>query len=260
MSRPLAPSPLFGPAPIARHTLYLEDLAPSADRLTVEGPEADHARKVKRLEPGQFVTLLNGRGLVADAEVMEARRALVLRIADERVAERTAPAVDVWSATPKGPRSSDLVDALSQVGAASWRALDSARSVVEPGDNKMARLERVAHEACKQSLRAWTLDIHPMGRFDDALAPEPGVAIVLADASGEPYRAKGAARIRLIVGPEGGFTEPELQRARAAGAAMCRFGPHVMRIEVAAPVACAVVLDAEARTHPPSNAAPSQAG
>lgn len=244
---------------MARHTLFLEDLAPGATRLEVEGPEADHARKVKRLEPGQWVSLLNGRGLVATAQVLESRRALILNVTEETTAARERPAVEVWSATPKGPRSGDLIDALAQVGASAWRSMDSARSVVEPRDNKLARLDRVAHEACKQSLRAWLLEIAPPSTFAEAVKPAPGTRLILADPSGAPYAASGAERVRVLIGPEGGFTDAERQRAIDAGAETCSFGPHVMRIEVAAPVACAIVLDAERRAHTPSNAAPSQA-
>ena len=245
---------------MARHTIFLGTLAAGATRVEVEGPEADHARKVKRLEPGQTVTLLNGRGLIAAGEVLEARRTLVLRVTDEQNAERDRPAVEVWSATPKGPRSGDLIDGLAQVGAAAWRSMDSARSVVDPGGNKLARLERIAHEACKQSLRPWALEIAPPSTFAEALKTEPGVRLVLADPGGEPYRASGAERVRLLVGPEGGFTDQEMTRAREAGAAMCWFGPHVMRIEVAAPVACAIVVNAERLALSPTttNAGPRQ--
>jgi predicted molibdopterin-dependent oxidoreductase YjgC len=45
--------------------------------------------------------------------------------------------------------------------------------------------------------------------------------------------------VRLLIGPEGGFTEQELHTARTAGAHIHRFGPHIMRIETAAVVACA---------------------
>lgn len=230
---------------MARHTIFLETLSPGAGRLEVDGPEADHARKVKRLEPGQTVTLLNGKGLVATARALEVRRTLVLEITEESSAERARPVVEVWSATPKGPRSGDLIDALAQVGAASWRSMDSARSVVDPGGNKIARLERIAHEACKQSLRPWALEIGAPGKFADAIKAEPGVRLVLAHPDGEPYRPDGAERVRLLVGPEGGFTDQEISKARDAGAALCWFGPHVMRIEVAAPVACAIILNAE---------------
>lgn len=240
---------------MARHTIFLESLAPGASRVEVEGPEADHARKVKRLEMGQTVTLLNGRGLVATAKVQEARRALVLDITEEFHAERDRPAVEVWSATPKGPRSGDLIDGLAQVGAASWRSMDSARSVVDPGGNKLARLERIAHEACKQSLRPWALELAPPSTFAEATKAAPGIRLIVADPSGDPFRPNGAERVRLLVGPEGGFTPQELDKAREAGAALCWFGPHVMRIEVAAPAACAVIVNAERAAMSPASRA-----
>ncbi len=230
---------------MARHTIFTDDLATGADRLEITGPEADHARRVKRLGAGQRVTLLDGRGRIAEAEVVESRRSLVLEVRERSEAPRVRPRIDVWSATPKGPRSGDLIDALSQVGAASWRGMHSKRSVVDPGDNKLARLERVAHEACKQSHRAWTLEILPPSTFEEALRAEAGETIVLADPTGAPYARHGAERVRLIVGPEGGFEDSELDAARAAGAVLANFGPHVMRIEVAAPIACAIVLAAE---------------
>jgi 16S rRNA (uracil1498-N3)-methyltransferase len=54
-----------------------------------------------------------------------------------------------------------------------------------------------------------------------------------------------APTIRLLIGPEGGWTPDELRAARDAGARIASFGPHTMRIETAAPVAAAVILHAE---------------
>jgi RsmE family RNA methyltransferase len=85
--------------------------------------------------------------------------------------------------------------------------------------------------------------------------------VIVADASGEAFgremaRGGGAGehagegegdmpeRITLLVGPEGGFSAGELALARERGAAIARFGGHVMRIEVAAVVAAAMVLGA----------------
>ena len=66
---------------------------------------------------------------------------------------------------------------------------------------------------------------------------------VLADGA-PPYRpASGAAVVRLLVGPEGGWTEGERHDALRAGAVAAGFGPNAMRIETAAVVAAAVVLD-----------------
>ena len=71
------------------------------------------------------------------------------------------------------------------------------------------------------------------------------VRVVVCDASGEPWRVAtmiNAQVVRLLVGPEGGWTEQEIAAARTAGAVVAKFGTHVMRIETAAVVACGVVM------------------
>lgn len=229
-----------------RHRLSLADLPDDdSDILTVEGDEAEHARRVRRAAPGDAATVFTGRGVVLECEVIDTKRVLTLRVLERREVERDRPIVDVWAATPKGSRADDMIDSLSQVGAASWVPMETALSVVEPRKNKLERMTRIAAESSKQCLRAWTMRIDDQGSFKESLNARG--ALVLADQSGEPYTACGSDHIRLLVGPEGGWTDAELAAARSAGARIASFGPHVMRIEVAAPVACAIVIDQERR-------------
>lgn len=230
---------------MARHALFLPDVDPDADAIVIEGEEAEHARKARRAAAGERIDIYNGRGDVLRGEIVCAKRTLDVRIV-ERVREAPlAPAIDAWTAAPKGPRLDDMIDALSQVGAASWTPMETTYSVVEPRAGKLVRQERIAREACKQCGRAWVMTIGAPSTFANALRAGDDAALVLADASGEPYRKSGAARVRLLIGPEGGWTTDEVAQARAAGAQVCSFGPLTMRIEVAAPVAAAVVMDQE---------------
>lgn len=227
------------------HTLYMEGLEPGAGEAVIEGEEARHAARVKRLREGDLLRVLNGRGLVATARVVEATRRLVLRIEDERVAARVSPSVRVWSATPKGARVEELVDSLVQTGAASWTPMGTRRGVVDPRETKLARVERIAQEAMKQAARPWAMSIEEKSSFEEALRASEGAALVLADASGGAYAPTGAGVVRLLIGPEGGFDAEEVEAARRAGAQIVALGPHTMRIEVAAPVGVAIVLNAE---------------
>ncbi|MFG0275394.1 MAG: RsmE family RNA methyltransferase [Phycisphaerales bacterium] len=224
------------------HAFHLPDLDPDSAAIEVRGPERDHAVKSRRLRPGEQALLLDGRGTRALAEVDAVAPTLRLRIVERTRIEPVAPAVDVWSPPPKGPRAGDMIDALSQVGGASWTPMNTAFAATEATNARLDRLERVAIEAMKQSQRAWLLALGAPSEFDDGLAPTPGTRIVLADASGGEFARNDAARVRLLIGPEGGWRPDEIDRARTAGASVCRFGPHVMRIEVAAPVATAIVL------------------
>lgn len=230
------------------HRLFIPDADLTRDELVIAGEEAGHARRVRRAAPGDRAVVLTGRGDVLECEVLDARRELRVRVTGRRTIDPERPMVEVFAATPKGPRADDMVDWLSQAGAHSWTPLETKWSVVEPRKNKMERMARIAAESAKQCLRAWTMRVEEMSAFPDALDGPPGIALVLADQSGAPYTPTGAERIRLLVGPEGGWTDDELRRAKDAGATVASFGPHVMRIEVAAPVACAIILDQERRT------------
>lgn len=232
-----------------RHSLFIPDLPRAGESLTLTGDEATHALRVKRLRTGDRVRAFDGAGRVALAHVTIARRELGLEIDSIERFDRLVPAIGVWSAVPKGPRVGELFEHLSQVGAASWTPMNSGRASVDPAramtNAKMQRLARISIESMKQCHRPWRLELNKTRTFGDAIHAVGGTAIVLADCSGKAYRATGAGRIRLLVGPEGGWTKDELAAAESAGAAVSSFGPHVMRIELAAAIAAATVLDKE---------------
>lgn len=233
------------------HVLIIPNLEERADEITIEGDEARRAVRVKRLAAGEMVRLIDGSGLVAEATVLGTKGGLRLRLAGRRRVDPLRPTVHVFAALPKGGRAAELVDNLVQVGAASWTPLVCGRSAVDPRAGKLSRLERVAVEAVRQSQRSHFMTINPPCRFADALTAEGGQALVLADPTGGSYTATAVESIRVLIGPEGGFTESELELFRRGGAGVqpqvISLGPHVMRIELAAAVAAALILAAERR-------------
>jgi 16S rRNA (uracil1498-N3)-methyltransferase len=237
------------------HVVYLPELqAAQTDELVVIlGPEAHHAARVKRCEAGDVLGLRNGRGLVARARIEAIRKSgrgdwqVEARVLEASVASVATPRVEVWTSPPKGEHLATMIDGLSQAGVAAWAPLRTKRTVVEPRSGKLERLERVCEESLKQCGRAWLMEIGAAAELEGATARGEGLAVVVADQSGQAWeraaREVGEARtVRVLVGPEGGFAEDELARAREAGAVVARFGPHAMRIETAAVVAGASVV------------------
>lgn len=211
--------------------------------MTIAGPEAHHALRVKRLEVGDRVELLDGRGHVGEGRLAATRKRgqeweIDVQIVSRTFAELPRPRVHVLAAAPKGDRLAEMIDGLSQVGAASWGPLLSERTVVEPREGKMDRLARVAAEGMKQCGRRWVLEIRPAVSFADAIG---AVNVVVADAAGG-----GGARVEeevtLIVGPEGGWSAGEMKRMIEGKARMVRFGVNTMRTETAAVVAAGVLM------------------
>ena len=242
---------------MSRHRVHADSF-PNRGPLIVDGDEAHHALRTKRLAVGESLEVLDGRGRVAHARLAEAthlsrgRWVMTLDIRDVRELPRPAPAVELLTGVPKGTRLDALIDGASQAGAASWQPLIAHRSVVDPSPGKLERLMRVAAESGKQCGRPWFLEIGPAVHMPEALAPAgEDVSLVIADASGQPYTPTGAHRIRVFVGPEGGFGPGEIDDAVNAGATVARFAEHTMRIETAAIVAVGVILDQERRAAPP---------
>lgn len=241
---------------MATHRIFMDSgvsLAPGP--LTITGEEAHHAARVKRVQVGDRVDILDGRGGIGEATVAAidkgdaGRWRLVAQVSAVHAAARPSPRLEVLSAAPKGSRLEDLIDGLSQVGADGWALLGTDRAEVDPRPGKLERLRRVAAEASKQCGRPWLLEIGPSVQLVAALGRAgPGRSVVVADASGEPYSRSGEPEISLLVGPEGGWSPAELAAVRHSSARVCRFGPHTMRIETAAVAAAAVLLNAESRS------------
>ncbi len=234
---------------MSTHRIYFPDpLPPAGGRVTLAGEEAQHAHRVKRVGAGGVVSLHDGRGGVALAEVIGATKqrgewTLELRVREVESRERPGPRLTVLAAAPKGDRLEAMVDGLAQVGVERFSPLVTARTVVEPRQGKLDRLARVAVEAMKQSGAAHLLEIGGPVPLAEALGG--GAPVIVADASGAAWRGPAPARATLLVGPEGGWTLEELGEARAAGASIARFGVLTMRVEVAAVVAAGIVMQRE---------------
>ncbi len=246
------------------HTLYWErdpasaGAAPPApgESITITGEEAAHAAKSKRLRPGDGLRVTDGAGLVCLAIVERTTKStLELTIEAAELVPAIMPRVEVCSAAPKGQRLDKMLDMLGQTGAASWRPLATDLGVVEPGANKLARAERIAVEALKQSGGGHAMQIEGEVPFAEALEAPEGTTVLIADASGANLSAEGgagvgsAACVRLLVGPEGGFTERERALAESSGARAVRLGPRILRIETACVIGAGLLLARAATPH-----------
>lgn len=257
------------------HRIRVESLpdpgSPPADStLLIEGDEAHHAARVKRLRIGEAVELLDGRGGIAQATVISLGDApaqlgkrhraahsggpilkLSIRAIDHVL--RPVPALTVFAPIPKGNRADELVEGLSEVGAAAWIPLTTERSITTFRANAADRWRRLTWESAKQCGRAWVLEIGSECAAAELLASPipPNTLRIVGDASGVPLATALQAtprphEIQLLIGPEGGWSPQELAAARSSGAphgGVCRFGRHTMRVETAAVVAAAIITE-----------------
>lgn len=233
-----------------------------APRLIAEDEE--HLRRVLRAAPGDRVTGLDGRGARVELLVRAVgRRELVLERVGEPAREPApgdprAPLdwIVIAAPLPRGDRAGEMLDRLVQLGVAELVPLEAERSQGGReglGAARRARLERIARAACKQSRRAWVLELGQELGFEEWLRrgerralwlADPAATTTLADALARLPREPRGTRERplaIALGPEGGWTAAERAAAQRSGALEVALGPHVLRTETAAESAAAIV-------------------
>jgi 16S rRNA (uracil1498-N3)-methyltransferase len=184
----------------------------------VDGPEAHHLAVVCRLRPGDAVCLFNGDGREYPAEVREVgRRGVGLDVRAAETPRREASVrVEIAAPLPKGDRAQFLIEKLTELGVAVFTPLQTARSVVHPREAKLDKLQRYVIEASKQCGRNVLMQIGPLTGWAAFLRradlPEHKVLAHPGGMAGH----WGAAQMDFVaaVGPEGGFTDDEVDLAR----------------------------------------------
>ncbi|MCC6628615.1 MAG: 16S rRNA (uracil(1498)-N(3))-methyltransferase [Chloroflexi bacterium] len=221
--------------------------------VTLRGPIAHQMARVLRLRPGEPVGLFDGSGhewqvtltAVAPAAVQGTIVAITSSTAESRLR------LTLVQALLKGDATSTVIQKAVEVGVAAIVPVVTERCITRAvEDHRLARWRRIAQEAAEQSGRALVPPVTASAALPDALAAlEATPTIVLW----EGERAAGlAAALRslpapltalaLVVGPEGGLTAGEVERAAAAGAIVASLGPRVLRADTAGLVAAAAVL------------------
>jgi 16S rRNA (uracil1498-N3)-methyltransferase len=229
--------------------------AREGDVLDVPADEAGHLVRVLRLGPGAAVRVFDGRGLEWDATLRATTKqgAVVELGAARDAAPEPRVRYTLAVAVLKGDGTDDVVRDAVMMGVQAIRPFVSARTEVRAASLERAhrreRWERVAIASAKQCGRAVLPVIHDVVDFT-AMLGHDGDALRLLLV--EPAVAVTAARLRdlsapqavsLAIGPEGGWTAEEAERAVAAGWQPLTLGARVLRAE-AAPLAALAACQA----------------
>lgn len=215
---------------------------------TLQGDQAHHASNVMRLNVDDRIQLFDGRGTVHQARIIErSKKQLVIRI--ECTSHESAPEKDltIAAALPKGDRQRFMVEKLTELGVSRLIPLDTARSVSVAKQNTLQKLRKYVVEASKQCRRNHLMEIgEPQDVAKLSVGFEPSIHRFIADPAGRawPLTTPNASMV-VAIGPEGGFTQPELEMLTEQSWQSVCLSPHLLRIETAA-ITAAVMMAASA--------------
>lgn len=239
--------------------------APVGAHVVLDGAEGRHAATVKRLTVGEHIELADGAGLRCAAEIAAVTaNSIEARVLSRTVEPRPRPWLTVVQALAKGERDERAVETMTEVGVDAIVPWQAARSIARWDSARatkgVARWRTTAREAAKQSRRSWIPQISDVERTSEVVArlrsgagASSGMGVMLHENATRPLSdlATDVEEIVLIVGPEGGIADDELEAFEAAGATAYRLGPTVLRTSTAGTVAAALVLASSGRWAPP---------
>lgn len=221
--------------------------------LTLEGDEGFHAVSVQRMKVGNALLLADGEGKLAHCEVeaIVGKSTLHARVIALTITPPPQPRVIVVQALAKGERGELAVELLTEVGVDVIVPWAAHRCIVkwdsDKADKGVKKWRSTAREASKQSRRASIPQVTNLAQTSDVsrLISETSHAYVLHE-TGQVKLSSVSIPLQgdvlLVVGPEGGLTDEELELFTQKGGTVARLGPTILRTSTAGTVAAGIVM------------------
>lgn len=226
---------------MAAKSVYLPNPKVEDGRIHISGDEHHHL-SVGRAEEGETLEVLDGRGGVWISEVVSVgRRETVVRVVETRRVEKSGPEVFLGLSLIKPSAFELALEKAVEVGVTRIIPFVASRSNTSPG-RRSDRWKRVVIEAAKQSKRYHLPILDEPAQFAEVLDLKAATKIVFAERGGGRLESALAGSPALcLVGPEGGWTDAELEAARAKKFHPVTLDAGILRSETAAIVGAALV-------------------
>jgi len=204
---------------------------------------AHHAARVLRLEIGDRVTLFNGKGGECEARLARIGKqdAVAEILAWHEVERESVLQVTLAQAVSAGEKMDFTLQKAVELGIGAIQPLTSERSVVrltgERAEKRVAHWQGVAVAACEQCGRNRIPQVAPLEALPTWLSEQQtGLRLILSPEADQGLRdlPRPTEPVTLLVGPEGGFSQGEIEAALRRGFTPVRLGPRILRTETAA--------------------------
>lgn len=226
--------------------IFLDHALSVGSRVEVSGQAAHHLLKVLRARRGDRVALFNGDGRDFSGDIVDINRHSASVLIDEQgaAAQESPLRVILGQCISRSQRMDTAIQKAVELGVWGITPLSSDRSYSMGTPKAMAKkLEHwraIIISACEQSGRGVIPALHPVTSFKDfveqhhqsgqkTLIPSP----TASTKARELPPPSNDSPLALAIGPEGGFSEGELEWAEGNQACLISLGPRVLRTETA---------------------------
>ena len=229
----------------------------SEKQVVVTGGDVNHIKNVLRMKPGEKFVANDGNGASYCCSIREFSGDCVIADIEKGQLKNTELPVRLvlFQGLPKADKMELIIQKAVELGAAEIVPVEMARCVVRLDEkkkkNKIARWQSIAESAAKQSGRTVIPEVKSVMAFGEALKYSESLDMLLV-----PYECadsvkilrnkidelKGGMSAGIFIGPEGGYEEKEIEKAKEHGGEIVSLGKRILRTETAAIAALSICM------------------
>lgn len=220
---------------------YIPEIDSDSGRAALTGSEHHHARNVLRLESGDKISVLDGRGreFICVIVSIDKKEAALEIVRETRAAAPESPLdLTLAAVAVPGDKYDLIIQKAVELGVTTFVPLTSARCELKLKElsKKRDRWERIILDASKQCGRAKLMHIAEPTDLTSFLSSTTGdhLRLFFSERDGAAFPSADATRITAVIGPKGGWDTSEIEAAKAAGFTLVTLGGRILRAETAA--------------------------
>lgn len=241
------------------HHFFVEGSDIDTDKRIVRltGDNYNHLKNVLRVRIGEKILISDGEGTDYECDVVEIHEESEILLHINFVEENHELPAEIYlfQGLPKQDKMELIVQKAVELGAHAVIPLDSKNTVVKLDDKKAQkkteRWQAIAEAAAKQSKRSIIPEVMPVMKWKDAMEYVKGFDLKLIPYENaknikhtmeELEKLPEHGKIAVFIGPEGGFSEQEVEDALQHGIEPVTLGKRILRTETAAITSLSVLM------------------
>ena len=230
------------------YNFFVNDDCRQGDRYVITGADHNHIKNVLRMKVGDTILIsANGKSDLCEIEIID-NDEIVAPIIEEDYQNTELPLqIRLFQGLPKSDKMELIIQKAVELGVYSITPIEMKRCIVKLDDkkkkSKQTRWQAISESAAKQSKRNTIPEINETVSYKAALNAAKELDLLLVPYENEDgilstkealAELKEAKSVGIIIGPEGGFDDAEIEAAKDAGGRIISLGKRILRTETAA--------------------------
>ena len=223
--------------------IYHPELLAVDQHITLSDDATNHLANVLRAKVGQAIVLFNGDGAEYSAHLVDVTKRKVIACVDSKLSlsVESPLSIHLGQGVSRGDRMEFVIQKAVELGVSDITPLLTERCGVKLSQERWLKKHEQWHKliiaACEQCGRNTLPTLHPPTEFNDWINQSTSqLRLTLHPRAEKAFRHINLppAGVRLLIGPEGGFSEHEIFQTEECGFQTIQLGPRVLRTETAA--------------------------